>query len=564
MKTLKFLLVSLWGLVSYVSSFAYDFYDFKVDGIPYSIVSADEQTVEVARDYYGSPFSGDVVIPESIMYNGKEYKVVGIGESAFYGCDSLTSVSIPEDVTYIDFGAFNECRSLTSVKLPEALKSIGDYAFADCSSLTSIVFPKSLTSIEDCAFWCCSSLTSVTIPENVSLVGVGAFGYCSNLVSIDVDKNNSALSSYDGVLYDKNQGLLIACPGKLKGDFIIPKRVSLIMNFAFAGCSSLTSITIPENVSYIQGLPFDGCSSLTSINVDRMNDVYSSHEGVLYDISMTKLLRCPGGMKGDFIISPRITYIEGHAFEGCRELKSVLIPESVTDTGAGVFSGCSSLTTITIPESLTYIASETFLNCSGLTSVSIPGSVTDIGECAFEGCSSLTSVTIPEGVRTIKLRAFKDCTSLTYLSIPESVTSIAWWAFAECSNLANIYLKWKSPIEADMDAFECSEKNLYETATLYIPEGTLSEYQAVTPWSFFRNIQSGSSIDSVKDNGSLYYSASDETLYIGCENTSVRVFDVNGRIVFDVQGTPTVSVSELVNGTYVAVSDDGRSVKFVK
>lgn len=119
-------------------------------------------------------------------------------------------------------------------------------------------------------------------------------------------------------------------------------------------------------------------------------------------------------------------------------LKSIIIPDSVTSIGDGAFALCSSLTSITIPNSVTSIGFGAFVCCSSLTSIDIPDSVTSMGEGAFTGCSSLTSVAIQEGVTSISYCAFESCTSLTNVTIPNSVTSIGWGAFENCSSLTSI------------------------------------------------------------------------------------------------------------------------------
>ena len=183
--------------------------------------------------------SGALVIPSS--YQGKP--VTKIGESAFWGCSSLTSVTIGDSVT-----------------------SIGKYAFRYCKSLTGVTIPDSVTSIGESAFWGCSSLTS-----------------------IEVGKGNSEYSSEDGVLFDKYETVLIQFPAGKSGHYTIPDSVTIgksafkncssltsvtipdsftsIWSWAFQYCSSLTSITIPDSVTSIGGNAFRGCSSLTSVTI---------------------------------------------------------------------------------------------------------------------------------------------------------------------------------------------------------------------------------------------------------------------------------------------------------
>ena len=154
--------------------------------------------------------------------------ITSIGDSAFFYCYSLTSVSIPDSVTSIGDSAFFWCSSLTSVSIPDSVTSIGDSAFSYCDSLTSVSIPDSVTSIGDEAFYSCSSLTSVNIPDSVTSIGDRAFYYCDSLTSVS-----------------------------------IPDSVTAIGNRAFYYCDSLTSVSIPDSVTSIGDYAFGDCSNLT-------------------------------------------------------------------------------------------------------------------------------------------------------------------------------------------------------------------------------------------------------------------------------------------------------------
>lgn len=168
-------------------------YDAEIDGIYYNF-SEDEASVTYRTYYdnmYFSDYSEAVVIPASVLYNGKIYSVTSIGEHAFHSCRDLTSVTIPASVTTIGDNAFQYCRDLTSVTIPSSVTSIRKSAFSGCSALTSFTIPGSVTSIGDDAFIGCSGLTSITIPSSVTTIGDGAFAYCSNLTSVFVDEGNT-------------------------------------------------------------------------------------------------------------------------------------------------------------------------------------------------------------------------------------------------------------------------------------------------------------------------------------------------------------------------------------
>jgi hypothetical protein len=192
-----------------------------------SVLDLSEARFVAGGDYYYYYYS--YVVYENV-YRHTRNDI--IGECAFYGCSSLTSINIPSSVTSIGERAFCNCSSLTSVDIPSSVKSIGDVAFGCCSSLTSINIPSSVKSIGEGAFLDCSSLTSINIPSSVTEIGWGAFEDCSSLTSVN-----------------------------------IPSSVTSIRMYAFLGCSSLTSVNIPSSVTSIGGSAFSGCSGLRSIYV---------------------------------------------------------------------------------------------------------------------------------------------------------------------------------------------------------------------------------------------------------------------------------------------------------
>ena len=179
--------------------------------------------------------------------------VTSIGNSAFYGCSSLSSLVIPDSVTSIENSAFEGCSSLSSLVIPDSVTSIGDRAFGDCSSLGSLVIPDSVTSIGDSALYGCSSLSSIVIPDSVTSIGDRTFGDCSSLGSLVIPDSVTSIGDY----------VFLSCSSLT--DIVIPDGVTSIGTGAFKFCSSLSSLVIPDSVTSIGDNAFSGCSSLSSL-----------------------------------------------------------------------------------------------------------------------------------------------------------------------------------------------------------------------------------------------------------------------------------------------------------
>ena len=200
------------------------------DGVTiyYKYKDGDEVYVR-SDDYY---YSGDVNIPNKVIYKNKTLKVVGIFNNAFSHCTGLTSVTIPNSVKVIGKAAFYKCERLITLTIPNSVDSIGESAFSGCTGLTSVTIPYFIIKIERGTFENCNRLKSVDIGNYVTHIGSNAFQNCSSLTSIT-----------------------------------IPNSVTSIGYDAFSGCSGLTSIMIPNSVTSIQDNAFDGCDALKSVTI---------------------------------------------------------------------------------------------------------------------------------------------------------------------------------------------------------------------------------------------------------------------------------------------------------
>ena len=163
--------------------------------------NSQQRTEATITEYTGS--QSNLIIPYSI----DGYIVTNIGDSAFYGCTSLTSINIPDGVTSIGDWAFYGCTNLTSINIPDSVTNIGDSAFYGCTSLTSITIPDGITSIGDSTFRSCTSLTSINIPDSVKSIGNFTFSYCTNLTSINIPDGVTSIG--DAANYDLSDVLFM-------------------------------------------------------------------------------------------------------------------------------------------------------------------------------------------------------------------------------------------------------------------------------------------------------------------------------------------------------------------
>ena len=235
---------------------------------------------------------------------------------------------------------------------------------------------------------------------------------------------------------EENQPIIGGIVSRCNIEYLYVEGVTSIGEYAFSGCSGLTSVMIGNGVISIGKYAFYGCSGLTSVTIG--NGVTSIGDSAFYG--------CSGLIR--VTIPDSVTSIERNAFYCCSKLTSITIPDSVTSIGGSAFSGCSGLTSVTIGNGVTTIGGSAFYRCSALTSITIPDSVTTIGGSAFYRCSALTSITIPDSVTSIGSYAFSDCSGLTIITMPNSVISIGDSAFKNCSELTSVIWNAKNCAEA--------------------------------------------------------------------------------------------------------------------
>ena len=432
--------------------------------------------------------------------------------------NNTSEYTIPASVTAIGPGAFSVCPNLTSVKIPNSVETIGDQAFFLCSSLETIELGNSVTEIGRQAFQSCWSLSSITLPASVTTLGANLFQGCTQLEAINVSADNNSFSSLNGVLFNKEQTVLLLYPfGKKDNTYSIPSTVTEIGDQAFAHCFPLESIEIPTSVTTIGIEAVAYCFGLKSITIPNS-----------------------------------VTSIGDRAFGNCPELTEIEFPESVTSIGASVCDHCSGLESVKLPYGITDIGQSSFSNCRALKSIDIPSSVVTIGENAFNSCTSLTSIEIPNSVTTIGDYAFSMCNNATTLKIGNSVQAIGLRAFY-CSALTTIYSAAAVPPSCtDPHIFILFTEETYRNATLYVPEESVEAYKLADGWKQFLKIEGDPSLG-------IEEKAMTETVTIECLNGYIRVSGADEVNVYNLSGTKVYSGASatisLPSGVYIVRAD---------
>ena len=447
-------------------------------------------------------------------------KLTTMGSSIFHGCTALQKVTIPYGIKSVGSNMFEECTALKTVSLPATLTSIGDFAFIGCSDLAGISIPDTVTEIGQNAFNGCiklkqanlpaslktlgynafynSAITSVTVPGSVTFIGTGAFRSCTALTEVSLPESktmnieqdilldsayyNDSANWSNGVLYAGN---IVICGDKatLNGPLQVPQSVVNMAQYAFDGCSGITSVVLSEKMSQVSTGAFRDCVSLT-----------------------------------DLTLSTGITIIDSAAFSGCRSLSEIEIPANVDEIGDYAFYSCADTQTVTLHNPDTIIGYNAFgyiqdstastdpqadtticghwgstaanyalehgflflgleggtptsgpcgnltweydngtltisgagpMTCAndewpwqpfrgGISRIVIEEGVTTVGAEAFRSYVLVESLTMPSSINTIESHAFYDCQKLTGVTLPKNLVEIGAYAFYNCVGLTEI------------------------------------------------------------------------------------------------------------------------------
>ncbi|WP_165354003.1 leucine-rich repeat protein [Bacteroides salyersiae] len=410
-----------------------------------AIPGSEPNTAIVTYDDSYITYSGLLTIPSTIKLNGSDYSIIGIDNMAFKGCNKLTSIILPDNLTTLGEKAFSGCTALSSIILPNEVEQIGDETFSGCSALTSITVNDKLKSIGRAAFENCIALTDIILPDNVETIGSSTFKNCEKLSSVILGNSITELgdSTFLGCSTLKN----IILPSSLQkigvrsfngcSSLINVElgHINSIGDVAFNGCTALTSITFPNNLTSIGNYAFSGCTELSSITFEEEKLNQSTLELSSMTIGNYAFEGCT--KINTLTIPDKVTTLGNYAFNKCEALTSVSFGNGLVSIGNYAFGDCKKLTTVTFGTSLETIGERAFSNTQ-LPSLTLPSTTKIIGDWAFYGCP-LNSIEFNNGLQTIGSRAFYGV-SVESLNIPNSVTSLGSYAFSNCKNLSSVVL----------------------------------------------------------------------------------------------------------------------------
>lgn len=458
--------------------------------LKYRFVLNDSSVVTGECSTTGSNVITRSEVPQSVVSAYIGDCVTEIGQEAFCGCTSLSSVTLGANVTRINPAAFYRCTGLTNINLPDGLTFIGNSAFGNCSGLTSLTIPATVKTVGTTSytpyggrpFDGCISLESITFlsttPPFLVMGGLGntndcmVYVPCESVDTYKTYKGNTGAPSY--ALYDwtmyalRIQGIppceLPPTPSQIKYTMITRNSDTMIQ-----ACDGTNRITEKESSAY---------TAVVSLEIGNC-----------------------------------VSTIDGLAFRNCQSFTSITIGNNVTTIGS-VFTGCTALTTVSIPAATTSIGYQAFKDTpwwaaysadtshqygnivyinnvahkavsQSITSCTFSPNTVSISEDAFYRCSGLTDINLPDGISEIKNSTFYGCSGLTSVTIPANIRKIGSKAFAYCSSLASLTVnRTTPPTLANWDAFQYTSSNF----KIYVPASSVNAYKSASGWSDWDNI----------------------------------------------------------------------------
>ena len=469
-------------------------------------VLADAETVEIDGLYYNlmdkgnaaevikapKGYAGEISIPETVTYEGKQYSVTSIGDMAFDKSNNLLAIHIPASIKRIGTNAFANCENLEKVFITNLTSwcniTFGELPFyyphkliLNDTEITQLEIPNGITFVSDYSFCYLSGLEKVIVPNSVLSIGANAYTGCVELNIIELT---------DGI--------------------------TKIGERAFQGCSNLNTINLPNSINQIDDYAFSGCG-FTSVDLPNS-----------------------------------ITLLGNGVFSSCKNLVSIKLPNNLPGLREGLFMACFNLESVVVPNSVTYIKRDAFRDCTRITSITLSNNLSSIDKYAFAGCRSLGYINIPDNVQSIADYAFWMCRDLKEITLGKKLNWIGEEGFAYCEAIENVYCHSDEPPYTGNDVFKGSYT---EQANLYVPDAVVTIYNSTSPWSGFGEVKplsESSGISSALNHNLNIQSFNGIVKITGLTNgTKVEVYNASGILL----GSTTSMENEASVDTHMRVGD---------
>lgn len=419
-----------------------------IDGLYYDLDKSNH-TATVTYETKGSNnyalLPADVVIPESVTYEGITYSVTKIGAQAFQNCSSITEVTVGKELKNIGARAFLNCKSFTAMLLPDEFTTMGESAFEGCIKLTVVKLGKSLTAVPAHAFKNCVALSEMDIPASVKSIGDQAFYNDSTIAVVTM---REGLETIGNEVFWNNSGVR---------SFVIPGTVQTIGTNSFYGCTNTSTLRFKDG----DGILTIDTKDTHSRKIDDMTvNISSSEEREKYrDRKYDYFYDCPiktlylgRNLKYDYsnsisiykgaIYRPWDTETRASApFANSTTLTNVTVGPKVTFVYDHLCDGCSDLSNVVLGSALQSINDYAFANCIKLLSITYPASLDSIGNYAFSGCKILSSTSFQESSDhelKIKDASFKDCVALSEVRFPGQLSLLGDNTYQGCTALKDV------------------------------------------------------------------------------------------------------------------------------
>lgn len=394
-----------------------------IDNVTYNIINGEAEAVQLN---WSENLAPELIIPQSVQYDGTSYPVTRIGKSFASGNNNLQKLILPEGLIIIDTWAFQNCKNLSTIQLPSTLRVLEMYVFSS------------------------TAVSSINIPASLSLFDVGAFYNCQNLNQISIDAGNMYYSVENGVVmeFKNDKKTLVLHPAGIDREtYTVDGSVTNINAYAFRGCKKLKNINFETNlVSRIDDWTFGNCSNLQTIKLPI--GVKSIGMAAFWGCEQLLSISLPSTLVS---LGYSIAF-GGNTFSGCASLSAITLPASLIHLANGVFDECESLYAINVePESETFASIDGVLynkavtelieypEGSSVTDYTLPETVTELPEFAFNNCKLLERVNLHSGLSAIPNYAFAN-SGIKRVVIPEGVLSIGDNAFYNCKKLDDFYI----------------------------------------------------------------------------------------------------------------------------